>query len=171
RPHDLSGQPLPLHVRVAAGLPAVGLAGLRLTHDQAATAARIGGRMQDVHRIYEYRTLELVGLLMADEEAAADFTRRELGALADDSPSAATLRTTLKCYLDEDRSLAAAARHLHVAKNTVLYRARKAAELRGRPLGENRLHLHAALCLAEALGPALLRRPNESVPAQLHATA
>lgn len=171
RPQDLSGQPLPLHVRVAAGLPAPGLAGFRLTHNQAATAARIGSRMQDVHRIYEYRTLELVALLMADESAAADFVCRELGALAEDSASAATLRTTLKCYLDQDRSLAAAAQHLHVAKNTVLYRARKAAQLRGRPLGENRLHLHAALCLAEALGPDLLRQQNESGVAQLHATA
>ncbi|MET9293115.1 helix-turn-helix domain-containing protein [Streptomyces sp. NPDC003077] len=171
RPLDLSGQPLPLHLRVAAGLPAAGLAGFRLTHDQAETAARIGGRMRDVHRIHEYRTLELVALMMADEPGAADFVRRELGALAEDSPSAATLRATLKCYLDQDRSLAAAAQHLHVAKNTVLYRARKAAELRGRPLGENRLHLHAALCLAEALGPDLLRRPNENVPAPLHATA
>ncbi|MDN3265299.1 helix-turn-helix domain-containing protein [Streptomyces sp. CSDS2] len=171
RPHDLSGQPLPLHVRVAAGLPAAGPAGLRLTHDQATTAAGVGSRMHGVHRIHEYRTLQLVALLTADEPAAADFVRRELGALADDSPSAATLRTTLKCYLDHDRSLAAAAQHLHVAKNTVLYRARKAAELRGRPLSENRLQLHAALCLTEALGPAVLRQPQEPVLAQLHATA
>ncbi|MEU3690628.1 PucR family transcriptional regulator [Streptomyces narbonensis] len=171
RPQDLSGQPLPLHVRVAAGLPAPGPTGLRMTHDQATTAARIGGATRTAHRIHEYRTLELVALLMADEAAAADFVRRELGALAEASPSAATLRTTLKCYLDEDRSLAAAARHLHVAKNTVLYRARKAAQLRGRPLDENRLHLHAALCLAEALGPVLLRPQDESGPARLHATA
>ncbi|UQA36865.1 helix-turn-helix domain-containing protein [Streptomyces sp. HNA39] len=170
-PKDLSGHPLPLGVQVAAGLPAPGLDGMRLTHHQARTAARVGDRMRDVHRIYEYRTLELVALLLADEPAAGDFVRRELGALAEDTASAATLRATLKCYLDQDRSLAAAAERLHVAKNTVLYRARKAAQLRGRPLGENRLHLHAALCLADALGPALLREQNRTGPIPLDATA
>jgi sugar diacid utilization regulator len=52
---------------------------------------------------------------------------------------------------DAERSVAAVARTLHIAKNTVLYRVRKAERLRGRPLGEDRLRLHAALHLISAM--------------------
>ncbi|MEU7738013.1 helix-turn-helix domain-containing protein, partial [Streptomyces griseus] len=87
-----------------------------------------------------------------DEQAAADFVCRELGGLGDDSPSAGALRATLKCYLDHDRSVATVAQRLHIAKNTVLYRIKRAEQVRGRPLGDNRLQLHTALYLAETFG-------------------
>ncbi|ACU38290.1 helix-turn-helix domain-containing protein [Actinosynnema pretiosum subsp. pretiosum] len=146
----LAGTPLPDGVRAATGLPAPGLAGMRASHLQAVTAAGIGARA-GAAGVHEYRDLELVSLLAAHETAAAAFVARELGPLAEDSPTARALRATLKSYLDSDRSPAAAAKNLHVAKNTVLYRVRKAERLRGSPLGENRLRLHAALHLAEVL--------------------
>ncbi|GAB3449343.1 PucR family transcriptional regulator [Actinophytocola sediminis] len=143
--------PLPGDVRAAVGLPACGVGGLRTSHLQAVTAARIGTR-SGTATVHEYRTLEFIALLAADEQAAAAFVARELGPLAEDTPTARMLRATLKSYLDEDRSPAVAARRLHVAKNTVLYRVKKAEQLRGSPLGDNRLQLHAALHLAEVLG-------------------
>ncbi|MGM1062022.1 PucR family transcriptional regulator [Saccharothrix sp. Mg75] len=146
----LADVPLPEDVRAAVGLPAAGLAGLRASHLQAVTAARIGAR-SGASAVHEYRDLEFVALLAADETAAAAFVARQLGPLGADTPSARVLRATLKSYLDEDRSPAVAARRLHVAKNTVLYRVKKAERLRGSPLGDNRLHLHAALHLAEVL--------------------
>lgn len=142
---------LPGDVRAAVGLPAAGMGGLRTSHLQAVTAARIGART-GAARVHEYRALELVALLVTDENAAAAFMARELGSLAEDTPSARVLRATVKCYLDEDRSPAVAARRLHVAKNTVLYRVKKAEQLRGSPLTDNRLQLHAALHVAEVLG-------------------
>ncbi|KAA5835268.1 PucR family transcriptional regulator [Saccharopolyspora hirsuta] len=148
---ELGGEPLPEAVQAAVGLPAAGLAGLRTSHLQAVTAARIGART-GTSSVHEYRALEFVALLAADESAAASFVARELGPLAADTPSARVLRTTLKSYLDEDRSPSVAARRLHVAKNTVLYRVKKAEQLRGRPLEDNRLQVHAALHLAEVLG-------------------
>jgi len=170
---NLSHHPVPPHMLVATGLPSPGVAGMRLSHTQAVTAARIGSRADSAtsSSVHEYRTLELVALLAADESAATDFVLRELGPLSGDSTSARVLRTTVKCYLDQDGSPSAAARHLHVAKNTVLYRIKKAEQLRGRALGENRLHLHAALHLAEVLGDAVLRRQAKPVGGSVAATA
>ncbi|MFD3731721.1 helix-turn-helix domain-containing protein [Streptomyces sp. NPDC058632] len=70
-----------------------------------------------------------------------------------DSDSAAVLRDTVRCYLDSERSVSMVARTMHIAKNTVLHRVRKAEKLRGRPLSEDRLRLHAALHLAKTLSP------------------
>lgn len=165
---DLSEYRTPSPVSAAVGLPAAGLAGMRLSHNQATTAARIGARGPGRGQVHEYRVLELVALLAADETAAADFVRRELGGLAESTESAQALRATLKHYLDEGRSASAAAQQLYVAKNTVLYRVRKAEQLRGAPLGENRLHLHAALHLAEVLGDAVLHRPEPKNLARLY---
>ena len=61
------------------------------------------------------------------------------------SANTAALRATLKSYLDNERSLAASAAQLHIAKNTVLYRVRKAEQLLGRPLHQDRLRLSVAL--------------------------
>lgn len=137
-------------VHVAVGLPDCGLSGFRVSHEQAVAAAELGSR--STGRVHCYRNLELAALLARDERAAADFVRRELGALAEDSPSAQALRATLKCYLDHDRSVATVAARMHVAKNTVLYRIKRAEQVRGRPLCDNRLQLHTALYLAETFG-------------------
>ncbi|BAG23203.1 MULTISPECIES: PucR family transcriptional regulator [Streptomyces] len=139
-------------VQVAVGLPGAGLAGFRTSHEQAMAAAQLGLRSATNARVHTYRELELGALLARDEQAAADFVCRELGGLGDDSPSAGALRATLKCYLDHDRSVATVAQRLHIAKNTVLYRIKRAEQVRGRPLGDNRLQLHTALYLAETFG-------------------
>ncbi len=146
-------------VHVAVGLPGLGLAGFRASHEQAVAAAELGLRSSSPGRVHSYRTLELGALLARDEQAAADFVRRELGPLAEDSASAQALRATLKCYLDHDRSVATVAALMHVAKNTVLYRIKRAEQVRGRPLGDNRLQLHTALYLAETFGVSTVDYP------------
>lgn len=146
-------------VQVAVGLPGAGLAGFRASHEQAVAAAELGMRASAPGRVHSYRSLELGALLARDVQAAADFVHRELGALAENSPSAQALRATLKCYLDHDRSVATVAALLHVAKNTVLYRIKRAEQVRGRPLGDNRLQLHTALYLAETFGVSSVDRP------------
>ena len=146
-------------VHVAVGLPGTGLDGFRTSHEQAVAAAQLGLRSATPARVHSYRDLELGILLARDEEEAAAFVRRELGPLAENSPSAQALRATLKCYLDHDRSVATVAQQLHVAKNTVLYRIKRAEQVRGRPLGDNRLQLHTALYLAETFGVSTWERP------------
>ncbi|WP_140158079.1 PucR family transcriptional regulator [Micromonospora sp. NBS 11-29] len=148
---------LPAHVHVASGLPGYGVAGFRRSHEQAVTAERVGRTTEPgPFRLCDYGDLELVILLGNDAEATADFVRRELGPLAADDRTTATLRETVRCLLDNERGVAVTAKHLHIAKNTVVYRVKKAEQLLGRSLREDHLRLHLALHLAERLGSAVL---------------
>lgn len=154
-PSDAESVAVPPDVRVATGVPGIGVDGFRRSHQQAGHAARIGAKSIGPPLLY-YADVDLVAMLSADMAAAGEFVARELGALAGAGESVAMMRHTLKCYLDRDRSLARTCAHLHVARNTVAYRVRRAEELRGRPATERRLQLHAALTLAEDLGDAVL---------------
>jgi PucR C-terminal helix-turn-helix domain/GGDEF-like domain len=157
-PPGAPGLPEHLGIQVAAGLPGEGPAGFRRSHEQAMTAeqlSRIGApRTSGLH---DYASLELVALLAGNLAAATEFVLRELDALAVQDESTAALRETVQAYLDTDRSIAVTAAQLHIAKNTVVYRVKKAERLRGRPLRVDRLRLHAALHLARCLGGAVLR--------------
>ncbi|MGW1507332.1 PucR family transcriptional regulator [Streptomyces mirabilis] len=161
RPGELrrAGKPvgLPSHIHVASGLPGDGVAGFRRSHEQAITAERVGRiTEQGPNRLCDYGALELVILLGNDAEATADFVRRELGPLAEDNKTMAALRESVRCLLDNERAVAVTAKHLHIAKNTVVYRVKKAEQLLGRSLREDHLRLHLALYLAERLGSAVL---------------
>ncbi|AGP51942.1 hypothetical protein M271_01525 [Streptomyces rapamycinicus NRRL 5491] len=146
-------QGLPPHLRVALGRPGYALAGFRRSHEQA-LAAELAGRVgRSPGPVYDYERLELPILLNADPVAAAEFVTRVLGPLAADDPAMAELRSTLSAYLDDDRAVSAVAERLHIAKNTVLYRVKKAEQLRGRPVKEGRLAVHAALNFVEVFGP------------------
>ena len=61
------------------------------------------------------------------------------------------LRATLRAYLDEGCSFAAAARRLGIHEKTVRYRVRQCEEALARPVGEQSQKLAAALLLAETL--------------------
>jgi len=145
-------------VHIAAGLPGEGVEGFRTSHRQAVETAGIvraagpgaGGRRSP----YDYADFELAVLLRSRPGLSAGFVRRTLGPLADDDMS--ELRSTVKCYLDQERSMSAVADLLHVAKSTVAYRIRKAERLLGHPLQEDRLRLHSALLLFDVLGRAAL---------------
>lgn len=149
--------PPPPGVRIAIGLAGAGVEGFRDSHRQAAEAARVGAMSTHDAWSFRYQDLDLVAMLSTDLPAAREFVARELGGLAGNTDSVATMRRTLKLYLDRDRSLAAAATDLHVARNTVAYRVQRAEQLRGRPATDRRLQLHAALTLADELGDAVLR--------------
>ncbi|WP_165988159.1 CdaR family transcriptional regulator [Streptomyces sp. YIM 98790] len=156
-----SGKPvdLPPHIHVASGLPGDGVAGFTRSHEQAVTAERVGRTTEPgPSRLCDYGDLELVILLGNDAEAAADFVRRELGPLAADNRTMAALRETVRCLLDNERGVAITAKHLHIAKNTVVYRVKKAEQLLGRSLREDHLRLHLALYLAGRLGSSVLEK-------------
>jgi PucR C-terminal helix-turn-helix domain len=74
----------------------------------------------------------------------------------------ATLRDTLRVFLQESGSFVAAAERLTLHKNTVRYRIGKAEESLGHPVGEDRLHVELALLAAQWLGPAVLRHVSSS---------
>ncbi|MCV7420399.1 helix-turn-helix domain-containing protein [Mycobacterium yunnanensis] len=150
-------------VCVAIGMAGAGVDGFRDSHRQAADAARVGALSTRTTRSFRYEDLDLVAMLSTNLRAAREFVARELGDLAVDSESVATMRRTLKCYLDRERSLARSAADLSIARNTVAYRVQRAEQLRGRPASERRLQLHAALALAEELGDAVLTTPAPSL--------
>jgi PucR C-terminal helix-turn-helix domain/GGDEF-like domain len=145
---------------VGIGGPANGITGFRQSHAEAVRAAALvdsatrtmGGR------IVRYRDVELVALLAADVEMARAFVSRELGPLADRSRASNDLRRTLMAYLDTERSLMRAAERLHIARNTVAYRVRKAEDLLQRDLRERTTELQCALRLAAMLPAQLLTR-------------
>ncbi len=147
-------------VRVAVGTAGAGVEGFRRSHRQAAEAARVGALSTRDTWLFGYEQVDLVAMLSTDLAAAREFVARELGDLGAGTDSVVTVRGTLKCYLDNDRSLAATAADLHIARNTVAYRVQRAEQLRGRPATVRRLQLHAALTLAQELGETVLQPPN-----------
>jgi DNA-binding PucR family transcriptional regulator len=149
-------------VRVAAGLPGAGLPGFRSSHHQALEAARIGMASKQTRWMWEYGDVDMLAMLMYRDEMAREFVRRELGDLAAPDEATAVLRATLKCYLDNERSLSAAAEALHVARNTIAYRVQRAETLRGREVGVRRMQLQAALALLEEFGEGFLASHGES---------
>ena len=80
-----------------------------------------------------------------------------LGPLADDDDHNCMLRDTLRVFLQEGGSFKASAERLTLHKNTVQYRVRKAEEMLGRPIGEDRLNVELALLASQWLGAAVLR--------------
>jgi DNA-binding PucR family transcriptional regulator len=49
---------------------------------------------------------------------------------------------------------------MHLHKNTIQYRVRKAEEARGRPLADGRLDVEVALLACRLLGSTVLRPPS-----------
>ncbi|MFF4806336.1 PucR family transcriptional regulator [Streptomyces sp. NPDC002144] len=139
-------------VLVGVGAPHRGVEGFRSTHEEALEAVRVGAfgaRSTAGASVVRYDEVRLLSLLIADPGKAARFVRDELGALGSSAASTRVLRRTVRAYLDCHGSPAEAAKELRVAKNTVIYRVKRAEELLGRSVRDSQLELHAALRLAE----------------------
>ncbi|HVW40628.1 MAG TPA: helix-turn-helix domain-containing protein [Amycolatopsis sp.] len=144
---DLNG------VRAVAGTPGRGVDGFRRTHAEAQEAARVvlltGPAAEGV---ISYPSVSLLALLTADPGLARAFLHTELDRLATDDPATATLRTTLLAFLEHRRSPQSTASALFVAKNTVVYRVKRAEELLGRSIDVRQPELWTALLLARGIG-------------------
>ncbi|WP_308252007.1 helix-turn-helix domain-containing protein [Pseudonocardia sp. KRD291] len=143
----------------ALGDPVEGLAGFRRSHQQAQQTQQIAAAADPAHRARTTTSAQLgpLALLAADPGSAAPWVQSALGGLADDDDDAARLRETLWAYLSRGGSLAAAATELHLHKNTIMYRIRKAEQVRGRPLSEGRIDVEVALLACRLLGTTVLR--------------
>jgi hypothetical protein len=142
---------------VALGERHDGRAGFRASHREGLRVRRVvelsGRRAPSVTRFAE---IAVVDALSQDLDAARALVARELGALAVDGVREREERLALLAVLDARGSLAGAAAALALHRNTVLQRVRRAEKRRGRPVNEALLELHAALRLAQVLGPAVL---------------
>ena len=65
----------------------------------------------------------------------------------------------MRAFLAAGGSYTAAAQELILHKNTVMYRIRRAEEVRGRPLADGRLEVEVALLVADLLGARVLLPP------------
>lgn len=139
---------IPEGVDIAVGEIASGPGGFRTSHQQAAAVENLNATAATPSaggRILSYSDVETEVLMCADRVAALAFVSKTLGDLSSLDPWTAELRSTLACYLESGRSLNRSAALLHVAKNTVTYRVRRAEELCGRSVDSHHFVLLAAL--------------------------
>ena len=150
-------------VSIAIGTPRSGIEGFRRSHHEAATAERVA-RMSDCSTepsANTYADVAVAAMLTANIEDARYLVQRELGPLAADTSAAADLRETLLCYLDEESSPFAAGRRLHISRNTVGYRVKRACELLGYDVASRRYLLHTALLLSDRFGANVLHETSD----------
>ena len=145
-------------LRVALGEPGRGLEGFRASHREALRAravAEIGGDGP----VVGFGEVALAALLAEDLDALRTWVQRVLGDLARDDEACARLRATVRELLAGPGGPAEAAARLHVHRNTVRYRQRRAEELRGVPLHTGALDVAVALEMCRRLGPGVLCAP------------
>ncbi|SNR49840.1 PucR C-terminal helix-turn-helix domain-containing protein [Haloechinothrix alba] len=145
-------------LRAAVGRPAAGLDGFRATHRQAVQAqsvSLIAGR--EARTVVSFDETGPIALMCTDIAATRSWLIDTLGALAIDDAPHARMRETLRVFLSEGGSYAAAAGRLNLHKNSIQYRIRKAEDELGHPVREKRLHVELALNVCHWLGPAVLR--------------
>lgn len=150
-------------VRVATGIPRMGFAGFRRTHQQALQAQVVAlAAHPRIAPVTSFAEVGPMALMCSDLEAARGWVVDTIGPLAVDDGPRARLRETVHAFLSSGGSYIAAAERLRLHKNSVVYRLRKAEETLGRPLREDRLQLELALSLCHWLGPAVLTTERET---------
>jgi hypothetical protein len=142
-------------LRIALGEPDTGLMGFRTSHEEAVRTREVAEvtetGSQPGRRIYQHSSVALAGMLIDRREDVRRWAQRVLGELARDDESMARLRETLQVFFEANGSYNDAAARMHVHKNTVLYRVRKAEELLGRPITDGRLSIEMALLACDQL--------------------
>jgi DNA-binding PucR family transcriptional regulator len=139
-------------LRIALGEPGTGLAGFRSSHEEALRARQVAEiDAQPTQQLYPHAQVALAGLLVDRRDAVRLWVQRTLGELAREDKAMARLRHTVQVLLEANGSYTEAAARMHVHKNTVLYRVRKAEELLGRPVTEDRLLIQVALLACDQL--------------------
>jgi DNA-binding PucR family transcriptional regulator len=146
-------------VRIALGDPAVGAQGFRRSHRQARQAQLVALTADiEVQRpLTAWADVGSVALMCADRDALADWVQDTLGGLAVWDEPMTRLRETLSTFLATGGSFTSSGQILHMHKNTVQYRVRKAEEALGRPLNERRRDVELALQACAWLGVSVLR--------------
>ncbi|MFE9096312.1 helix-turn-helix domain-containing protein [Streptomyces sp. NPDC007264] len=147
---DLRDRPA---LRIALGDASTGLDGFRQTFRDAQRARSVAVTGADPGRaLVVHSDVALAGLLVDRLPDVGAWAGRVLGGLMRDDDATVRLRETVQVFLDARGSFTDAALRMHVHKNTVHYRIRKAEEILGHPLTENRLDIEVALLACARLG-------------------
>lgn len=146
-------------IRLVLGEPGTGVEGFRRSHNQAQRVRALAlAAGEQCDRVLTFRDVGAVALMAADLDAARQWVADTLGSLAVDDEQHERLRDTLRVFLAAGGSYTAAAAQLMMHKNSVQYRVRKAEEMLGRPVADNRLDVELALKLCHRLGSVALRK-------------
>lgn len=139
-------------LRISLGGPAAGLAGFRASLREAVRARSVAESAASRNmRLVDFDDVAVPALLTDDTTALRHWVVRILGDLAVDDPATERLRHTVRVFLGANGSFTEAAAQLHLHKNTVHYRVRKAEDIRGRAIGNDRLEVEVALTACELL--------------------
>lgn len=136
-------------VVVCLGGVGAGLDGFRGTIREAQRARTIVGGLDRPAQVTEFDDVAVVALMTADLADVRRWTDRMLPGLTGDDAPSVQLRETIKVFLETNGSYTQAASRLHLHKNTVHYRIRKAEELIGCSLMGNRLSIEVAVLALE----------------------
>jgi hypothetical protein len=143
----LSSRAQPPQVSLAAGEPARGLAGWRLTHQQARAALPIVLRSPE--GIVRYGDVSLLASILQDDLLATSLHELYLAPLAMERDGGEAMRRTLRAYFDAERNVSSAAAALGVNRHTVANRLRTIEERFGRPLNACAAEVDTALQLED----------------------
>jgi DNA-binding PucR family transcriptional regulator len=129
-------------VRIAIGPTVSGVDGFRRSHFDAITTQQLMARLRSPQQIALFTDVQLVALITADTDRAAEFVKHTLG----DLESAGTeLHETVRTFVDEQCNASRAAARLYAHRNTLLRRLARADELLPRPLAESSVNVAVAL--------------------------
>ena len=129
-------------IRIAIGPTASGMDGFRRSHFDAITTQQMMARLHSPQQIAMFTDVQLVALITADTDRAAEFVNHTLG----DLESAGTeLQDTVRTFVEEQCNASRAAERLYTHRNTLLRRLARADELLPRPLAESSVDVAVAL--------------------------
>ncbi|MCU1651476.1 MAG: hypothetical protein JWQ60_2625, partial [Pseudonocardia sp.] len=144
-------------VHLAFGEAAAGLNGFRSSHREAVRARTVAETALGApSHLVEFSEVAIAALLSDNLDDLHVWVTRTLGDLARNDEAMGRLRETIRVFLQCGSSYTDAAARLHLHKNTVHYRARKAEEILGHPLCEGRLEIEVALLACDLLGHRIL---------------
>jgi hypothetical protein len=136
--------------RFAIGQPQSELAGFRLSHEQARSAARVVERMgEGAPKVVRWADVAICAALLERPALARSLVAELLGPLDGLRISGKEARETLRAYFACGSNGASAAKLLGVDRRTVAYRLREIESRLGRQLSNCAAQLQAALALEE----------------------
>jgi PucR C-terminal helix-turn-helix domain/GGDEF-like domain len=149
-------------IHFAFGDAVRGVAGFRLTHQQAIAAQAVAlAAGSPPPRVVTFGEVAPVAMMLGSADLLRAWVLATLGGLATDDEQHARLRDTLLAFLQSGGSYKATAEQMVLHKNTVQYRIRKAEESLGRPAAGNRQDVELALQAGRWLGSAVLQPSRE----------
>ncbi len=139
---------------VAVGMPGVGVNGFLASFREAEAIQSLVSLVEwrNLGRSLAYGDVGMIAEMAARPDQLRRFVVSQLGPLAQSGAYEADLRATVLAYLETNRSTTLAASRLHVAKNTVTYRMRRAEEMLGPDIIHNQFALQNALLTVDVLG-------------------